>query len=48
MFDVKAKQPAWHGWATKRLKNGTQEAPKEVITGIVDQVVSQFNVTAIN
>ncbi|QOL24660.1 DUF4136 domain-containing protein [Thalassotalea sp. LPB0316] len=45
VFDVKSKQPAWHGWAVKRLKSGTQEAPTEVITQIVDQVISQFNVT---
>lgn len=47
VFDVETKQPAWHGWAVKRLKNGTQEAPKEVITAIVDEVISQFNVTEI-
>lgn len=47
IFDVKTKQPAWHGWAVKRLKNGTQEAPKEVITEIVSQVISQFNVTPV-
>lgn len=43
VFDVKSHQPAWHGWATKRLNSRDQETPSAVIKDIVKEVVSQFH-----
>lgn len=43
VYDVKSQQPAWHGWATKRMKSGDQEAPSSVIKDTVKELVSQFH-----
>lgn len=42
VYDVKAHQPAWHGWATKRITSDDKEAPSSMIKGVVNQVVAQF------
>ena len=43
VYDVKTHQPAWHGWATKRLKSDDKEAPSSAIKDVVSEVVAQFN-----
>lgn len=43
VFDVKSHQPAWHGWATKRMTPEDKEGPSYVIKDIVKDVVSQFH-----
>ena len=42
VYDVKSHQPAWHGWATKRLSSQDKETPSATIKAIVSQVVAQF------
>ena len=43
VYDVKSHQPAWHGWATKRLTSDDKEAPSSMIKDVVNEVVTQFN-----
>ena len=43
VYDVKFNQPAWHGWATKRLSSDDKEAPSSMIKDVVNEVVTQFN-----
>jgi len=43
VYDVKSHQPAWHGWATKRITSNDQEAPSSVIKDVVNEVVAQFH-----
>ncbi|TEW54213.1 DUF4136 domain-containing protein [Psychromonas sp. RZ22] len=42
VYDVKTHQPAFHGWATKRITSDDKESATTVIDGIVKQVVSKF------
>ena len=42
VYDVKSHQPAWHGWATKRITSDDRETPSTVIKDVVNQVVLQF------
>jgi len=42
VYDVKTHQPAWHGWAIKRITSDDKEAPSAMIKGVVSQVVAQF------
>lgn len=42
VFDVETHQPAWHGWAIKRITSADKEQPDVVLTDIVNQVVAQF------
>lgn len=42
VYDIQSHQPAWHGWATKRLTSKDQESPSASIKAIVTQVVAQF------
>jgi len=42
VYDVKTHQPAWHGWATKRIASSEKEAPSSMIKDVVNQVVVQF------
>ncbi len=42
IFDVKTKEPVWHGWAVKRISSKNQENPGLEIQPIVDQVINQF------
>ena len=42
VFDVKTKEPVWHGWAVKRISTKNQENPGAEIQPIVDQVINQF------
>lgn len=43
IYDVKSHQPAWHGWATKRIASSDKETPSAVIKDVVNEVVAQFN-----
>ncbi|NMP32570.1 DUF4136 domain-containing protein [Thalassotalea sp. M1531] len=43
VFDVKTKQPTWHGWGVKRITSADKNDPATTIKTIVDQVVAQFN-----
>lgn len=43
VYDVKSHQPAWHGWAVKRVTTDDKEAPSSAIKEIVSKVVNQFN-----
>lgn len=43
VYDVKSHQPAWHGWATKRLTSDDKEAPSSMIKDVVNEVVTQFH-----
>jgi len=42
IYDVKSAQPAWHGWATKRLTSADKETPSQTIKKLVEQVLKQF------
>jgi len=42
VYDVKTHQPAWHGWAIKRITSENKEAPSAALKDIVHQVVAQF------
>jgi len=42
VYDVKSHQPAWHGWAVKRITSDDKEAPSSVIKDVVNKVVLQF------
>jgi len=43
VYDVKSHQPAWHGWATKRITSGDKETPSLVIKDVVNELVAQFH-----
>ena len=43
VYDVKSHQPAWHGWAVKRISSSDKEAPSSEIKNVVHRVISQFN-----
>ena len=43
VYDVKSHQPAWHGWAVKRIRDNDKEAPSSVIKDVVNEVIMQFN-----
>lgn len=43
VYDVKSHQPAWHGWAVKRITSDDKESPSSTIKDIVNKVVGQFN-----
>ena len=43
VYDVKTHQPAWHGWATKRITSSDKETPSAAIKSTIQQVISQFN-----
>jgi hypothetical protein len=43
VYDVKTHQPAWHGWAVKRIMSDEEEIPSAAIKNIVHDVVAQFN-----
>jgi CubicO group peptidase (beta-lactamase class C family) len=43
VYDVKSHQPAWHGWAVKRITSGDKEAPSSTIKDVVHKLLSQFN-----
>lgn len=42
VYDVKTHQPAWHGWAVKRITSSDKEAPSATIRDIVHQVIAKF------
>ncbi len=42
VYDVKSRQPVWHGWAVKRIKSAEQDNPSKAIKMVVEQVVAQF------
>ena len=43
VYDVKTHQPAWHGWATKRIRSNDKQTPSTMIKDVVSEVVAQFN-----
>jgi len=43
VYDVKSHQPAWHGWAIKRITSTDKDAPSVAIKKAVYQVVAQFH-----
>lgn len=43
VYDVKSHQPAWHGWATKRITSDDKEAPSAMIKDVVNEVIAQFH-----
>jgi hypothetical protein len=43
VYDVKSHQPAWHGWAVKRITSDDKEAPSSAIKDVVYKVLTQFN-----
>lgn len=43
VYDVKSHQPAWHGWAIKRISSDDREDPEQMIKTLVEQVVFNFN-----
>ena len=43
VYDVKSHQPAWHGWAVKRITSSDKEAPSADIQNVVHKVIAQFN-----
>jgi hypothetical protein len=43
VYDVESRQPAWHGWATKRLSNSEKQSEEEIIQTIVSQLLISFN-----
>ena len=42
VYDVKSHQPAWHGWAVKRLTSDDKNAPEAMIKDVVNKVITQF------
>ncbi|WP_022941782.1 DUF4136 domain-containing protein [Psychromonas hadalis] len=42
VYDVTSHQPAWHGWAIKRLSAKDKEVPSASIKAIIEKVVAQF------
>ncbi len=42
VFDVKSHQPAWHGWAVKRISSSEKNDPESTIKRLVTQVVANF------
>ena len=42
VYDVKTKQPAWHGWATRKITNNDKENVDSLIQTIVSQTLASF------
>lgn len=42
VYDVKSHQPAWHGWAVKRLTSDDKDEPEAMIKDVVNKVIGQF------
>ena len=42
VYDVKSHQPAWHGWAVKRITSDDREEPEQLIKDLVSKVVLTF------
>jgi len=42
VYDVKTHQPAWHGWAVKRITSDDREEPEQLIKDLVEKVVVNF------
>ncbi len=43
VYDVKLRQPAWHGWATKRITSNDENGTSGIVKDAVNEVVTQFN-----
>jgi len=43
VFDMKTKQPAWHGWGVKRITSTNNGDPVATVKLVVEQVIAQFN-----
>ena len=42
LFDVKRRQPVWHGWAVKTTSNSDRANPSAVITEVIETILTQF------
>ncbi|WP_371372293.1 DUF4136 domain-containing protein [Thalassotalea aquiviva] len=42
IYDVKTKQPAWHGWATKKLKKSDAKDRSATLELVVSEILNQF------
>lgn len=42
IFDVKSRQPAWHGWATKNITSSDRRNPGPAIVEAVDGILASF------
>jgi hypothetical protein len=42
VYDVKSKQPAWHGWATRKITNDDKENMETLIQTIVSQTLASL------
>ena len=42
VFDVKSKQPAWHGYSTKTITSHDRKNPGPVISEVVTSALTQF------
>jgi len=42
VYDVKSRQPAWHGWAVKRIISTDKGMSPESVKAAVKQVIAQF------
>ena len=42
VYDVSSRQPAWHGWAVKKISSNDKEEPEEAIKRLVNDVISTF------
>jgi hypothetical protein len=43
VYDVKLRQPTWHGWATKRITSNDENGTSGIVKDAVNEVVAQFN-----
>jgi hypothetical protein len=42
VYDVKSRQPAWHGWAVDKLNSNNTEQPDKVMSAFIVKVVDKF------
>lgn len=42
VYDVDSKQPAWHGWATRKITNNDKENMESLIQTIVSQTLASL------
>ena len=42
IFDVATEQPAWHGWATRRITSSVKEDPRQAIREALTAVLANF------
>jgi hypothetical protein len=42
LFDVKRRQPVWHGWAVKTISSSDRANPSPVIREVIEAILAQF------